>query len=463
MDRAAQETLVKVAAEWCTEEEIVFKLILCVKWSSETAKEAGLAKMAYSVENNNALNYGLESLGIHYYCYRDGSPVQISTQAIVRVTQDDSYTESGDLTSIGPLTEPNDHPVKKQQVFTTQGEVITGRTFESEDKACMTPNQMYEIFNIEDPTIDPASNVSKYPWFLQTHSNGGFSLKINRDFDNFKISKDFCDSLGLVPEFIRNRARQKSMLPDTDITIIVVRTGEPYDDEGHADVVWSGQDFTEQIEEEQISHFTLWNGQLIDSEYCRNHIGATLRSVGIVPAHLSYYRLIAVSSTNAVTRRVNEKVKRAGQVLTDPEDGEYYFWSNVQPGDLLLNSNVISVESFSLFEGIQIVCPSLPFSPMITSYSSGMRVLCEIRLSYEYTGNSDQSGRVISTADAFVGDIVWNANNFQYLQLQSVGKIYNLETRVQLVYRDCNRLPPKPVFIPPRGIFQCKVRLLAVK
>ena len=91
----------------------------------------------------------------------------------------------------------------------------------------------------------------------------------------------------------------------------------------------------------------------------------------------------------------------------------------------------------------------------------GMRVLCEIRLSYEYSGNSDQSGRVISTADSYIGDIVWNANNFQYLQLQSVGKLYNLECRVQMVYRNTS-IPPKPVFIPPRGIFQCKVRLLAV-
>ena len=145
-------------------------------------------------------------------------------------------------------------------------------------------------------------------------------------------------------------------------------------------------------------------------------------------------------------------------------DGQaFYFYKDVKPGDRILNTSLVSVESFSLFEGLQITCPSLPFNPMITTFSSGMRVLCEIRLNFDYTGNSDESGRVINTSDEMISDIIWNASEHQYCQLTTGAmKLYNLVCQIELVYRDSS-IPPKPIFIPPGGIFQVKCRLVTTE
>ena len=445
-------------ADWASEDENVFTATMCITWATEEAKGLGMEAVEQGQQAEDPEAEGLNALAGHYYCYTDGADITRAVHCTCDFVQDSSYPNSGSQEADIHVHNPSTVPLEFSQTFSGSANVLIGRTFLDQDFACMTPNQMYEIFNVKDPDAPDT-----YPWYLQTHSNGGFSVKINKAFDNFKISKDFCDSLGLVPEIVRSTLLSGAHEADTENRIVVIPCTPP-GDQGVLDCIpiYGDGNFTDQVIEAQSVDFTTHDGRMISDEFCRQNIGIILQRIG-EPEQTSYYQLLACNVQNALRTRINSRVSRTGVVLTDPIDGDYYNWDNVEPGDIILNSNEISVESFSLFEGLQIVCPSLPFSPMITTYSSGMRVLCEIRLSYEYSGNSDESGRVISTADSYVGDIVWNANNFQYLQLQSVGKIYNLECRVQLVYRDCNRLPPKPVFIPPRGIFQCKVRLLAVK
>jgi hypothetical protein len=321
----------------------------------------------------------------------------------------------------------------------------------------MTPNEMYQIFNVRDP----ADNET-YPWVLQTHSNGGFGIQINKAFDNFRISKEFADALGLDPVLLRPTMIQNQRNPNTRNRIVVIQTGEP-DVDGHARLIWGENDvdFAEHVIEDVSSNFTTLDGQPINDQWCVDNLQTIIQRTGVEEAK-SYYKLLQVMPQKELITQTSTILRRAAAVYTDAIDGDYYNWDHVKPGDEILNRREISVESFSLYEGIQIVCPNLPFSPMITSQSSGMRVLSEIRLAYQYTGNSDASGRVTTTSDEFVSDFVWNANNFQYCQLQSVGKIYNLECRAQYVFRDTSR-PPVAVYIPPKGIFTVKIRLLAVK
>ena len=427
---------------------------VCVTWASPEAKAVGLQVMDEYINNTGGEFGGLGGLSAWYFLYRDPEPLSLSIRSKVPCTLRASGPQDPDLV----FQEPTLHPISLEHSYAGRSHSLIGRTWADTKTSCMTPNEMYEIFNIKDPA-DPDTN----PWFLQTHSNGGFTIKINKAFDNFKISKDFADALGLQPVIMRAGVVDNQRNVDTLNRLVVIRSDVP-DDDGHAKVNWSDQNnFTENAIEDVSENFTTYDGRPITDEWCRTHILSVVRRIGVETEADSYYKILSVMPQKEMLTRHTRPSKHSAAVYTDPDDGDYYNWAKVLPGDQIFNTQEISVESFSLYEGIQIVCPSLPFSPMITSYSSGMRVLCEIRMAYNYTGNSDASGRVTTTSDEFVGDLVWNANNFQYLQLQSVGKIYNLECRAQYVFRDCNRIPPKPVMIPPRGIFQVKIRLLAVK
>ncbi len=433
--------------------EILVKV--CVTWASPDAKAVGLQIMDEYISSDGGEFGGLPGLSGWYFLYRSPEPLSLSLRSKVPCTLRASGPQDPDLV----FTEPKNHPISLEHSYAGRSHSIIGRTWADTQTSCMTPNEMYEIYNIKDPT-DPDTN----PWFLQTHSNGGFTIKINKAFDNFKISKDFADALGLEPVIMRAGVVDNQRNVDTLNRIVVIRCNVP-DHDGNAKVDWGDQNnFTENAVEDVSENFTTHDGRPITDEWCSTHILSVVRRIGVEAEADSYYKILSVMPQKEMLTRHTRPSKHRAAVYTDPDDGDYYNWAKVLPGDQIYNTQEISVESFSLYEGIQIVCPGgVAFSPMITSYSSGMRVLAEIRMAYNYTGHSDASGRVTTTSDEFVGDLVWNANNFQYLQLQTVGKIYNLECRAQYIFRDCNRLPPKPVMIPPRGIFQVKIRLLAVK
>jgi hypothetical protein len=155
-------------------------------------------------------------------------------------------------------------------------------------------------------------------------------------------------------------------------------------------------------------------------------------------------------------------------VLVAPPDGSPPYWnySNPPKDAWITNTSDVSVESFSLFDAIRIVCPSgVSFIPMITDASSGIRVLAEYRIPFIYGVTNGNVGVALTTVDNFYGDIIFNSGaSKQYLKVVSSSKVYDCILRCELVYRNPNHRPPtKQVRIPPTGLFQVKLRWLTTK
>jgi hypothetical protein len=175
-----------------------------------------------------------------------------------------------------------------------------------------------------------------------------------------------------------------------------------------------------------------------------------------------YKILNFVTSNHHTTRTYKSKLAAAEKEV---EGVVVYEWANVPAGGVINNTSSVSVESFSLFEGIQVTIPNLPFNPMITSYSNGQRAVCELRFPIPYNGGSNSTGRVVSTTDDKIGDLIWSVggSGHQWLPVSSIGSIYSLAVQCNLVYRDANNIPPRPIYLPKNGIWQCKLLFLEVK
>ena len=330
------------------------------------------------------------------------------------------------------------------------------RTLSNNEYPAISPNEMFQIYNGKDSS-------GEHMWLLNGHANGGFQIQIKKDMDVFRISKDFFDRMGLDPhvicyENIRDGDR-------TSVGLICIPTTQP-DLHGNAQDRYEERNFSNWVTEIDVSQCQKWDGSIIDAtpsslDTLKNTI---IRVIGFPEAD-AYYRLINYfhkKSSGGSTRQAFKK----DATLQEGPDGQEYLFTNVSAGDFIQNLQFVSVESFSLFEAIQLCVPSTPFQPMITSYSSGMRVLAELRLDFPVNGSAGTDGMNQGTNDFWVGDIQWSASNgHQYLQLSTAQQsIYNLEVRAQLVYRNCNTIPPKPIWIAPRGgLFQCKIRFVSVK
>ena len=350
----------------------------------------------------------------------------------------------------------------RQEYRNSQQHIYEARTGIEGDKAVLTPNEMYEIFNIK---VDDTGEG--YPWILQTHSNGGFCIEFLRDLDAFEISQEFFDLLGLMPQVTRQAEIQDRS--ETNEQLVLVNATQDTDFGQHkpdfslqgglvSDIVVvpfrDTQEYLRESEEDSEQYDTP-----VTWDWATHHgKGRTIMQYGTG----NFYIIVNAQKTDETQTIQRDSIYRGH--LEHKHDGQsYYKFDGIQKGDRILNTSLVSVESFSLFEGLQITCPSLPFNPMITTFSSGMRVLCEIRLNFDYTGNSQQSGRVISTSDQMVSDIIWNASEHQYCQLTTGAmKLYNLVCQIELVYRDSS-IPPKPIYIPPGGIFQVKCRIVTTE
>ena len=140
-----------------------------------------------------------------------------------------------------------------------------------------------------------------------------------------------------------------------------------------------------------------------------------------------------------------------------------YEWED-PPVGTIHNTARVSIESFSLFEGIQITIPDVPFQSQVTSWSNGERTLLELRLPVPYQTANEPSGRVAGTSFPYIADLIWSSTGgFEWLPVSSVGDLYQVPARCSLVYRDANNFPPRPLYIPEGGIFQLKLALLEVK
>ena len=349
---------------------------------------------------------------------------------------------------------------------------VEARSFSTEKKGIMCVNELFEMFNIpelvEDEKEDNGTKAGQGFWTLQSHSNGGFVLIINKDVSRLQITKSFADALGLEPylTIIQNDKRTDAL--QVEENLILVR----YNPKTERIQMETTDSFDNMVVEDQLSNYQKkteefdqgpWRGtyaDIVKSDYTHNEL------IGMKVYHRDtkqpYKILNVATSSHHVTRTYKSKI---GAIEKEVEGVIVYEWPNVPAGSVMNNTSSVSIESFSLFEGIQVTIPNLPFDPMITSYSNGQRAVCELRFPIPYNGGSNSTGRVVSTTDDKIGDLIWSVggSGHQWLPVSSIGSIYSLAVQCNLVYRDANNIAPRPVYLPKNGIWQVKVVFLEVK
>ena len=333
------------------------------------------------------------------------------------------------------------------------------------------PNDMFEHYNLRSHDDDV-----KDSWVLNTSSNGGFEIRLpSGKLSEFRISQDFVDALGLEK---RLRYIGTSKESDSSIELAVVELDNMGD--------WLQHNEDQSLEERMVRHFT--PDQLyIDRDYDGGFTTVTQDFNASAQDAVTYYTTLTTSNyvlsneahVDAENRyhlknfTFNNSVRKVcSEQFIDPvpitlQGGAPGWAYNNPPEDSWIpNTQMITLESFSLFDAIRIVCPSgVSFIPMITDVSSGIRVLAEYRIPFIYGTTNGITGEPLVTIDTFYGDIIFNSGaSKQYLKVVSSSKVYDCVLRCELVYRNPNHEPPtKQVKIPPTGLFQVKLRWLTTK
>jgi len=441
-------------AEWAFWDGASFTFKICVgfnKSDPDALAKARAILSGYTASNPDNDTQGLKILeGETFYVSESDNDVYETLHSEVDVqllqgTELDNYSTETVI------------KILEKESLSFDGTVARTLTPDKEYPA-ISPNEMFQIYNGTDA-------AGEHLWLLNGHANGGFQIQIKKNMDVLRINKDFFDRLGLDPHVVSYETL-KDAPQRNSIGLICIPTAEP-DEYGNAeDRPQNDRNFANWVTEIDVSQCTWWNGNLIDGSEAalQNILHTIIQRIGVAE-QTSYYRVLNYYIKNSSGGEKRQAFKKAGRMQDGP-DGVEYIFENLSAGDYIQNLQYVSVESFSLFEGLQICVPSTPFQPMVTSYSSGMRVLCELRLDFPVGPQAGADGTNQGTNDFWVGDIQWSASNgHQYLQLSTAQQsIYNLEVRAQLVYRNANAIPPKPIWIAPKGgLFQCKIRLVSVK
>ncbi len=440
--------------EWAVWDGVSFIFKLSVSFNLDDAnalQKAQAALFNYSIQNPNDDTEGLGALhGDYFFVAHSDQDVYTTLHAEV-----DVQLLQGD-----PLDNYSTETVIKileKESVSFDGTIARSLTPGKEYPA-ISPNEMFQIYNGTDST-------GEHMWLLNGHANGGFQIQIKKNMDVLRINKDFFDRLGLDPHVISYETIRDAPQRNK-IGLICIPTLVPNEYGNAENRPQKDRNFSNWVTEIDVSQCTWWNGNMIDgSAAALEHILNTIIQKIGDPEATSYFRVLSYYFKKSSGGEQRQAFKKEGRIQEGPEGPEHIF-TNLSAGDRIENLQYVSVESFSLFEGLQICVPSTPFQPMITSYSSGMRVLCELRLDFPVGPQAGPDGANQATNDFWVGDIQWSASNgHQYLQLSTAQQsIYNLEVRAQLVYRNANAIPPKPIWIAPKGgLFQCKIRLVSVK
>ncbi len=437
--------------QWAYEDSTSFGFRLSVAFNEEPNSNAKLLEtLALANDNQGMGTIQIKALDqMQCFAYGFDTPVIDSLNCIADC----------ELLVGAPLDVSDDQapiPINLIQKRSVAYEGTIARTVSNTNYPALSPNEMFQIYNGLDESGEPL-------WLLNGHINGGFKIEIKQDLDTLRVSKEFFDELGLDPRVLSYESVSEE--DKHSVGVLLVPTLQP-DEEGTAiDRPQEHSNFSNWVTEADVSQCTLWDGSMIDSSSgaLDQLVGQVVRVIGLEES-VSYFRLMNHYRKHRAGGKLRKMFLKDSRI-EDGDDGPEYVFSNVSAGDVIQNLQYVSVESFSMFEAIQL-CASVPFQPMITSYSSGMRVLAELRLSFPVGPQPGPTGKNQGTNDFWIGDIQWNASNgHQYLQLSTAQQsIYQLEIRAQFVYRNANALPPKPIWIAPRGgLFQTKIRLVSVK
>ena len=349
---------------------------------------------------------------------------------------------------------------------TTQRHRMQGRTHKTSDVGVFTVNELFEIFNAPD--------LNDGYWQLQVASNGGFEIRILKNVGRFHITKEFADQLGLSDELTcvesarpddpeYHRQIVDSQVQVNYIFLRVNMKSSPHEAES---LEVAEMDYDELVKEDTLDGYFF----VVEQEGS-HEIKQSQSWLGVVQGKEVYhesnpsivYRLIGRKERTFVNTKGYMRTLKANVRMVDGI--QMYEWEDPPFPSVIRNTARVSVESFSLFEGIQITLPDLPFMPQITSWSNGERTLLELRLPVPYGTGNDAQGRVAGTSFPYIADLIWNVggSGFEWSPVSSIGDLYQVTANCSLVYRDANNRPPRPLYIPQGGLFQLKVCFLEVK
>ena len=370
-----------------------------------------------------------------------------------------------------------DHPDQQDTIQfvsdTTHRHRMQGRTNKSSVQGIYTVNELFEIFN--------APEVNDGYWQLQTASNGGFEIRILKDIARFHITKAFADQLGLSDELLESvvdkpvdpQFHRDITDPELQTNYILVRVGhDPQGKEIDSLEVAEG-DYDELVKEDTLDGY--WFADFENPEDNPNGAGGgqEIKPGQAFNSYLKAQFVVHESDPNTIYKVIGKKnrtfantkyFQRSLKATVRMHDGiEMYEWED-PPIGVIKNTATVSIESFSLFEGIQITIPDVPFQSQVTSWSNGERTLLELRLPVPYNTANEPSGRVAGTSFPYIADLLWSSTGgFEWLPVSSIGDLYQVTARCSLVYRDANNRAPRPLYIPQGGIFQLKMAFLEVK
>jgi hypothetical protein len=309
-------------------------------------------------------------------------------------------------------------------------------------KTIYTPNEMFLMFNKDDPKI------GRLPYQLQTDENGGFVIhwsdKGIRPANTFKISIALSEELGLDGRFAYDVERfigQKG----TDEFQVLKKTTEPWT---------TDEEYTTWLPRSALSTSkTEWLPAAVSIPHV-SYITGEAPTLYDRDGNEYYY----VSSHVSMRDTYENVTEYIYPTVETDQYGELFFEFHDLPSvGKFGNTQHVSVESFSTYSEITIVIPNLPFQSMLGT-SSDERILASLRLPFMNGTGNDEQGKVTNTTFGYYGDLIFNTlSSRSYLKVTTDQQLYDCDVEVRLIRRDGQMDVMK---LPYKGEFQVKLRLL---
>ena len=337
--------------------------------------------------------------------------------------------------------------------------IVQRTTLSDVSQPCYNLNEMFSIYN---PSLEHTEHdLSEECWELNLAENGGFKLTTLQEMRAFSITKEFADAMGLTENLVIPHKQPSG--DTTSIELVVL----PLD----GSLRWRHSDrdlFADRVESHKM---TDWEGvEFFDTDLQTTISGANLTAGNIDTftqreVRHKYTReigLLSGYSTKATTNTILTREISKATITTNDDGVVVYHWDNPPVYSYVQNSALITAEQFSEFTSIELVQSQGPvFNPQISTHSAGEYILASLSLPFDFGTANHGSGHVVSTSVGLLGDATWvaPAHGSQFLRLISSGKIYDCAIVPYLRPRDASQ-PPVPLKLPPRGVFNVKIKLV---
>ena len=399
-------------------------------------------------------------IGTHLFFYTKDGPLRdnISSTVNIKALSFSDATSSGAQLDIsnqdaaGPLeVKLLNHHIDKL--------IVQRTTLSDVSQPCYNLNEMFSIYN---PALEHTEHdVKEKCWELNLAENGGFKLTTLREMRAFSITKNFADAMGLTENLVIPHKRPSGDTSSIELVIL------PLD----GSLRWRHSDrdlFADRVESHKI---TDWEGvEFFDTDLQTTIPGANLTAGNIATftqrevqhKYTHEIGLLSGSYSKATTNTILTREISKATIMTNNDGIVVYHWDNPPVYSYVQNTALITAEQFSEFTSIELVQSQGPvFNPQISTHSAGEYILASLSLPFDFGTANTGSGHVLSTSVGILGDATWvaPAHGSQFLRLISSGKIYDCAIVPYLRPRDASQ-PPVPLQLPPRGVFNVKIKLV---